>query len=125
MTLPPLEHFVALERRVWDALAAGDADADRELLSDDFVGVYPTGFAGRDDHTGQLAGGPTVAAYSIEQPTLVPAGDDAALLAYAARFRRTPDAEWETMYVSSLWCRRDERWVNTFSQDTPTGGPVP
>ena len=23
------------------------------------------------------------------------------------------------MYVSSLWCRRDDRWVNVFSQDTP------
>ncbi len=125
MTLPPLEHFVDLERRVWDALVAGDADADQALLSDDFVGIYPTGFAGRDDHVGQLADGPTVAAYSIEQPGLVGVGDDAALLAYAARFRRTGAAEWETMYVSSLWCRRDERWVNTFSQDTPTGGPVP
>jgi hypothetical protein len=28
------------------------------------------------------------------------------------------------MYVSSLWCRRDDRWVNVFSQDTPPGLPT-
>jgi hypothetical protein len=26
------------------------------------------------------------------------------------------------MYVSSLWCHRDGRWVNVFSQDTPDTG---
>lgn len=125
MTLPGLDHFLALEAAVWDALVTGDAAADTALLSDDFVGVYPTGFARRDDHTGQLAGGPTVATYAIDRPVLIPAGADSALLAYTATFRRTADAEPETMYVSSLWCHRDGRWLNTFSQDTPAGGPVP
>ena len=125
MSLPPIEYFISLERRVWDALVAGDADADRALLADDFVGVYPTGFAGRADHVGQLSDGPTVTAYSIARPVLVAIADDAALLAYAARFRRLADADEETMYVSSLWCRRDGRWVNTFSQDTPRGAAVP
>ncbi|HWL42954.1 MAG TPA: nuclear transport factor 2 family protein [Ilumatobacter sp.] len=125
MTLPRFEYFIHLERQVWEALVAGDAAADTALLDDDFVGVYPTGFAGRAEHVGQLADGPTVAAYSINRPVLITISDDAALLAYEARFRRTLDAELETMYVSSLWCRRDGRWVNTFSQDTPRGGPVP
>ena len=125
MTTPPLDVFVALERDVWEALVAGDAEADRGLLADDFVGVYPTGFAGRDEHAGQLAGGPTVATYSIDRTVLIPITGDAALVAYEARFRRTADADLETMYVSSLWCRRDGRWVNTFSQDTPTGAAVP
>lgn len=125
MTLPDIDHFVALERTVWDALVTGDAGADAAVLSDDFVGVYPTGFAGRDDHAAQLADGPTVVEYSIDAPRLIPAGSDAALLAYAATFRRRKGDEPETMYVSSLWCRRDGRWLNTFSQDTPVGGPVP
>lgn len=129
-----LEQCLSLERRVWDALVTGDADADRELLADDFVGVYPTGFAGRDEHSGQLAAGPTVARYTIDAATLIPVGDDAALLAYRATYRRTPATDEtmpdetmpeETMYVSSLWCRRAGRWVNTFSQDTPTGAAVP
>ena len=121
----PLELFVELEGRVWDALAAGDATADAALLAPDFLGVYPTGFAGRDDHAAQLTTGPTVADYSIAEPAVLTISDDAALLVYVATFRRTAGAEPETMYVSSLWCRRDGRWVNTFSQDTPRGGPVP
>lgn len=125
MSLPPLEHFVDLEGRVWEALVAGDQDADRTLLADEFIGVYPTGFADRSGHVGQLVHGPTVSEYSIAQPVLIAINDDAGLLAYEARFRRTADAEREMMYVSSLWCRRDGRWVNTFSQDTPRGAAVP
>jgi hypothetical protein len=125
VSLPPLEHFVDLEGKVWNALVAGDQDADRTLLAHEFVGVYPSGFAGRDDHVGQLADGPTVSEYSIDRPILITVTDDAALLAYEARFRRTADADQETMYVSSLWCRRDGRWVNTFSQDTPRGAALP
>src|SRR3954453_10291357 len=55
------DRFLELETRVWQALTEGDASADASLLSEDFLGVYPTGFAGRDDHTGALTGGPTVA----------------------------------------------------------------
>jgi len=40
-----VQFFVDLESRMWDALANCDANADHELLSADFVGVYPTGFA--------------------------------------------------------------------------------
>lgn len=125
MTRPTLDVVVELERRVWDALVRGDAQADGALLADDFVGVYPTGFATKADHIDQLAGGPTVARYEIQDPRLVDVADDAVLLAYRARYWRPGATDAETMYVSSLWCYRDERWVNTFSQDTPRGGPVP
>jgi hypothetical protein len=125
MTLPDLEHFVALESAVWDALVAGDADADQALLADDFVGVYPDGFAGRLQHAETLAGGPTIAEYAIDSARLVPVSDSAALLCYAATYRRAGATEAERMYVSSLWCHRDGRWVNTFSQDTPVGAEVP
>jgi hypothetical protein len=47
-----LQALVELETMVWDALQRGDADADSRLLSDDFLGVYSSGFAGRSDHAG-------------------------------------------------------------------------
>lgn len=122
---PTLSYFIGRERLVWEALVAGDAAADGRLLSDDFLGVYPTGFAGRADHVAQLADGPTVTHYSMRQEALLAISDDAVLLTYEARFRRVGSGASERMYVSSLWCRRDQRWVNTFSQDTPAGGPVP
>ena len=112
--------LVRLETEVWQALVAGDAEADARLLADDFVGVYPTGVAGRDDHAGQLADGPTVARFELSEERMIVVSDAALLLTYRAVYVRVGEtAPAETMYVSSLWCRRDGHWVNVFSQDTP------
>jgi hypothetical protein len=115
----PLTHFVALERQVWQALMDGDASADRRLLSDDFVGVYPSGFANRDGHVAQFVSAPTVSVYRIEHARLIEVSDDRAMLCYLAVFQRPSDEVIHRMYVSSLWCERHGTWVNTFSQDTP------
>jgi hypothetical protein len=120
-----LDRIVALERAVWDALCAGDTAADTALLSPDFLGVYPTGFADREEHAAPLAGGPTVASYEISDARITAVADGAVMLSYRAEYVRAPDrGAAEAMYVSSLWCRRDRRWVNTFSQDTPVGAAV-
>ena len=114
-----VDFFVRLETAVWDALVGGDAQADRALLSDDFVGVYPTGFADRVDHAAQLDDGPTVSEFDIVSPTIRSFTEDHVLLAYEAQYRRSPDSGPERMYVSSVWSRRENEWVNVFSQDTP------
>lgn len=116
-----LESALALERRVWDALVAGDQAADRAVLSDDFLGVYDSGYAGADCHSGQLADGPSMASYRIEDPRLVTLADDTVLLAYLAHYTATADPEQpKAMYVSSIWQHRNGTWLNTFSQDTAT-----
>lgn len=114
--------FVELERQVWEALVAGDADADRTCLAEHFVGVYPSGFGDRGGHAAQLAAGPTVADYEILEPRLLRVADDHVMLSYRARYRRPDRIEHEEMYVSSLWSTIDGRWLNVFSQDTPAGG---
>jgi hypothetical protein len=111
--------FVDLESAVWDALVTGDADADRALLSEDFVGVFPTGFANRADHADELADGPSIATYTITDARLIDASEDAALLCYRAEYRRPSQSAAEVMFISSLWVQREGRWWNTFSQDTP------
>ena len=120
---PGIADLVRLETEVWRALAEGDGPADARLLSDDFLGVYPTGFADRSEHVAQLDGGPTVTAYELSDERLLVLSDSVVLLSYRADFRRPSDSsapgELETMYISSLWCLRDGRWVNVFSQDTP------
>jgi len=116
-----LDGLLALERAVWQALVDGDATADGALLAADFVGVYPTGVEAREGHVEQLADGPTVATFTLAQPRLVPVAERAALLVYLATYVRVGATEPESMYVSSLWCHRGDRWVNTFSQDTPVG----
>jgi hypothetical protein len=114
-----LDAFVLLESAVWDALCGGDAEADAALLTEDFLGVYPTGFASRADHAGQLASGPTMGSYAIEDARIRIISSEQVLLSYRADYRRAGLDHAETMYISSLWSLIDGRWLNNFSQDTP------
>ncbi len=107
---------------VWDALVEGDAETDVELLSEDFLGIYPTGFASRSDHVEQLADGPSVSEYALFEPRTFDVSDRAVMLSYRAEFQRSSGVgigRREVMYVSSLWCQQGGRWINVFSQDTP------
>lgn len=115
-----VDEVVELEIAVWHALQSGDSEADMKLLSEDFLGVYPTGFADRADHAGQLINGPTVEDFTICEPRLLTLSESHVLLAYRAEFRRAEsNGELDEMFVSSLWSLRDDRWENVFSQDTP------
>lgn len=120
-----LDDILALERAVWEALRQGDAAADAALLAEGFVGLYATGFAGRAEHAGQLAQGPTVAAYRLSEARLLALAEEVVLLAYRADYRRVGGAEEEAMYVASVWRLGPEGWRNIFSQDTAVGGPAP
>jgi hypothetical protein len=117
-----LEDFIRLETQVWRALADGDAEADCRMLSGDFLGIYPTGFADRKSHVEQLLDGPTVASFALYDARMLAVSDSAVILSYRAEFERptsTGVSKAHCMYVSSLWCRRDGAWLNVFSQDTP------
>ena len=118
-----LDELLVLERQVWKALVDGDGAADGRLLSDDFLGVYPTGFADRAAHVGQLTGGPTVESFAIHDATVMTLTDELVLLAYRAVYRRAAATADDEMYISSLWARRAGRWINVFSQDTPSAAP--
>ncbi|MEL6476560.1 MAG: nuclear transport factor 2 family protein [Pseudomonadota bacterium] len=113
-----LDDLKECETRVWQALTRGDAAADAAHLDPTFLGVYPSGFAGKADHVGQLAEGPTVARFQLSHLRWMSLGDDHALISYRAVFRRTGASADEAMYVSSIWRRTEAGWVNVFSQDT-------
>ncbi len=124
----PIEKFVALETAVWQALMVGDAQADNELLTDDFVGVYPTGIATRGDHVDQLADGPTIESFAILDARVLVVAPKAYILSHRAEYRRPgagQAAPPEVMFVSSLWCEREGTWRNIFSQDTPSSTSEP
>ncbi|WP_245890717.1 nuclear transport factor 2 family protein [Albidovulum aquaemixtae] len=121
-----MREILACERHVWDALVAGDATADDAALHDGFLGVYPDGFSDKAGHVAQLADGPKVRSYELTDLRLMRFGDEHVLLAYHARFTRTLSHEREEMFVSSVWRRVPDGWINLFSQDTPaTGMQVP
>ena len=125
MTEDVLAQVLAAETAVWQALADGDMAADRALLAPGFLGVYPTGFANRDDHSGQLAQGPTIDTFRISDPRVIAPAPGLALLAYRADFCRCGSDREEAMFVASLWQRQGGAWINLFSQDTPQGAALP
>ncbi|MEO7369224.1 MAG: nuclear transport factor 2 family protein [Ilumatobacteraceae bacterium] len=114
-----IEQFIELEKQVWEALRRGDAAEDTRLLSEDFLGVYPSGFSDRSGHAAQLSNGPTVVDYGLSEARLLVVSDNDVMLAYRADWHGVgaDDGPPESMYVSSLWSRRAGRWVNVFSQD--------
>ena len=114
-----LDALLAAETAVWEALVAGDAAADAAALSDDFLGLFPSGFSDKAGHVSQLADGPTVAGYRLSEARAVAYGNDHALLAYRADYTRPGAPEESAMYVASLWRRQGEGWINVFSMDTP------
>jgi hypothetical protein len=118
-----IEQVLELETAVWNALVDGDSKADARLLAADFVGVYPTGFADRSDHVGQIDAGRSVSSFELSEARFLEVSASAVLLSYRAEYRRAGEtaSDAELMYVSSLWCQRDGQWVNVFSQDTPAG----
>lgn len=119
MTEHTVQSFVALETRVWEAQVRGDAEAERELLPADFLGVDQDGPTDLTGHLAQLDDGPITATFRLSGARLTEVSADAVLLTYRADSRRPGGTVQETVYISSLWVRRDGRWWNTFSQDTP------
>jgi len=115
------KELLDLEKRVWDALVSGDKTADSRLLSDEFVGVYPSGIEGKEDHCSQLDSGPTIKRYYLSDVSMKLLSNELALLYYRADFCRTSAGEEsleEIMYISSIWQNQNGIWQNIFSQDT-------
>ncbi|MEW2911651.1 nuclear transport factor 2 family protein [Leisingera sp. JC11] len=117
---PQLAAFLALETKVWEALTAGDPEADGRMLTEDFLGVYPSGFSDKAGHCEQLQDGPVMADYRLSDAQLRVISDGAVLLSYRAAYCPAGSREWKEMLISSLWEKRADGWLNSFSQDTPT-----
>ena len=107
------------EEHIWEALVSGDQRADDEALAESFLGVYSDGFSGKSDHVRQLTDGPTIKSYKLSDLRVRKLGNDHAVLSYRAAFCRRTRTDPEEMYVSSIWQRAGEGWINIFSQDTP------
>jgi hypothetical protein len=105
------------EIKVWEALVLGNKQADVTLLDQSFLGVYPTGFAGKAEHMQQLDNGPTIESYELSAFKVLHLSSDCGLLSYRADFIKKHQTLYEAMYVSSIWQRRGEGWINLFSQD--------
>jgi hypothetical protein len=118
MDMNELNFFLELETKVWEALVSGDIKADESLLADDFLGIYSSGMAGKEEHATQLERGPTVADYSLSDAKIMILAEDTVLLSYLAHWTRTATNKQEAMYITSIWKKTGKVWLNIFSQDT-------
>lgn len=117
-----IEHFIQLESQVWKAFETGDAISDSELLTEDFLGVYESGFVSREEHSGQLSKGPLIAHHEISEARIKILTEGVVALSYRVDFVRFHDRKngiTEAMYVTSIWREKNGTWKNAFSQDTP------
>jgi hypothetical protein len=116
-----LNFFLGLEIQVWEALKNGDKNANSRLLSDDFLGVYETGLGSKEDHLELLRNGPIISCYEIGSSQLIQLGPEISSLTYSAtaKFLRNEGEDTQVLlYITSIWARRLNKWVNIFSQDT-------
>ena len=117
------ETLVDLEKKSWEAWKNRDGNYFQSFLSGDHVEV---GFGGLTDKANVVTfvGSPvcTVKSYSVEQFKLTVFGPNTALLTYHAAQdticggHAVPSPVW----VSSLYIKRGNRWLNAAYQQPPT-----
>ena len=114
------EQLVALEKKSWEAWKNRDGKFFQEFLSDDHVEV---GFGGVSTKTEivPFVGSPacTVKSYKLDHFEMKRLDTNTALLTYwedqdTVCRNRVPSPCW----VSSLYMKRGDRWLNVFYQQT-------
>jgi hypothetical protein len=116
------EALVKLEKQSWVAWQGHDGKFFQEFLSDDHVELGSGGPASKAAVVSMVAGTAcTVKSYSVDHFELTMPSSDTALLTYHAAQDTTcggkpvPSPVW----VSSLYVKRGDRWLNVLYQHSP------
>ena len=110
---------VRLERQAWEALKTKDYRTYVRLLAEDFVDVLPGGIITKSEEDKGIVQ-LTLNDYKWEGLRIVHFSRDVTLLVYKATQKASfggqpvPTPTW----VSSLWIKRNGRWLNVFVQET-------
>jgi len=110
---------VRLERQGWDAVKTKDYGTYLESLAEDFVDVLPDGINTKGQEK-EAVKQLTIHDYKWEGLRVLHFSPDVTLLVYKATQKATfggqalPTPTW----VSSLWMKRNGRWLNVFIQET-------
>jgi hypothetical protein len=113
--------LVGLEKQSWEAWKNHDGKFFQEFLSDDHVEV---GFGGRTNKAtvvnGVAGAGCTVKSYAVDNFELAMFAADTALLTYHAAQDTTCGGKTvpSPVWVSSLYVKRGDRWLNVLFQQT-------
>jgi hypothetical protein len=113
--------FEAKVKAEWEALKSKDKKAYGELLADDYQGVEVDGKGERTKNQ-SLMELPTsnVANYTLWGLSVIPVGQDAALVIYEATMQFPPKAaiRLSRVYISELWMKRAGQWKEVHYQET-------
>lgn len=118
------ESLIKLERQSWEAWKNRDGKFFQQFLSDDHVEV---GFNGLTNKSRVVAGVASkicaVMSYSVDKFELTRFDAKTALLTYHAEQDTTcgGNAVPSPVWVSSLYVKRGNRWLNALYQQTQTG----
>ena len=111
------ESLIALERAVWEDLAAGDFEGMRARMTDDFVLVNEGGnWTGADDWLAQASQGMASCEtedWNIDRPQVTVLSPTSAFLTYEGR--TTMGCNGEPMhegegFFTTVWVQRDGDW---------------
>lgn len=113
--------LTAIERQSWVAWQAHDGKFFQNFLSDDHVEVGTNGIASKADVVAYVGSGAcVVTTYSVDHFRATRFDENTALLTYRAEQQtmcgaaKVPSPTW----VSSLFVRRNGKWVNALYQHT-------
>ena len=113
--------FEAKVKVEWEALKNKDKNAYGGLLAEDYQGVEVDGKGERNkiQALNELAE-TNVANYTLWGLSVIPVGEDAALITYEVTIQFPPKAaiRLSRLYISELWVKRAEQWKEVHYQET-------
>jgi hypothetical protein len=109
----------ANEKLVWDSFKTKNYDAFASYLANDFVEVEEDGVY---DKAGSIKGVQAVDLkdHELTEWKTVKFDDDASLVTYKVKI---PAMKPDTGYHSTIWIKRDNKWVAIFHMGTPATEP--
>ena len=107
----------ANEKLVWDALKSGNFDAFASYLAADSINIEPDGVYDKSGSVKDVSMMDSSKAELSDWKTLK-LGDDASLVTYTVKL-----PGMGTEYHSTIWVRRDGKWLALFHQGTPAMPP--
>lgn len=110
----------ANEKLVWDSFKTKNYDAFASYLANDFTEIEEDGVY---DKAGAIKGvqGMALENHELTEWKTVKFDDDASLVTYKAKIAGMQPVD--TGYHSSIWIKRDNKWVALFHMGTPATEP--
>jgi uncharacterized protein (TIGR02246 family) len=119
------QKLTSTEKQLWEAWKNKDGEPFKQSLTDDSVMIDQTGIVqGKDKAIDNLTKTPCeVKSYSLGDIRVSWVDKDTALLTYKAESDATCGGQKvpSPVYASSIWVKKDGKWLTPFHQETAAG----